>query len=35
MGFFSNMFGNKNYTNINNEELQNIIKNNKNTLYKI
>ena len=32
MGFFSNMFGSKNYTNINNEELQNIIKNNKNAL---
>ena len=29
MGLFSNMFGNKNYTNIDNEELQNIIKNNK------
>ena len=27
MGFFSNMFGSKNYTNINNEELKNIIKN--------
>ena len=24
MGFFSNMFGSKNYTNINNEELKNI-----------
>lgn len=32
MGFFSNMFGSKNYTNINNEELQNLIKNNKNAL---
>ena len=32
MGFFSNMFGSKNYTNINNEQLQNIIKSNKNTL---
>ena len=32
MGFFSNMFGSKNYTNINNEELKNIIKNNKNAL---
>lgn len=32
MGFFSNIFGSKNYTNINNEELQNIIKNNKNAL---
>ena len=32
MGFFSNMIGSKNYTNINNDELENIIKNNKNTL---
>ena len=32
MGFFSNMFGSKSYTNINNDELENIIKNNKNTL---
>ena len=32
MGLFSSIFGSKNYTNINNEELQNIIKNNKNTL---
>ena len=32
MGLFSNIFGSKNYNNINNEELQNIIKNNKNTL---
>ena len=32
MGFFSNMFGSKNYTNINNEELQKLIKNNKNSL---
>ena len=26
MGFFSNMIGSKNYTNINNDELENIIK---------
>ena len=32
MGLFSSIFGSKNYTNINNEELENIIKNNKNTL---
>lgn len=32
MGFFSSIFGNKNYKNINNEELENIIKNNKNAL---
>ena len=32
MGFFSNMFASKNYTNINNDELENIIKNNKNAL---
>ena len=32
MGLFSNIFGSKSYNNINNEELQNIIKNNKNTL---
>ncbi|SCH49353.1 rhodanese-like domain-containing protein [Romboutsia sp. 1001713B170207_170306_H8] len=32
MGFFSNIFGSRNYTNINNEELQSIIKNNKNAL---
>ena len=27
MGFFSNMFGSKKYTNINNDDFQNIIKN--------
>ena len=32
MGFFSNMFGSKKYTNIKNDELQDIIKNNKNAL---
>ena len=32
MRLFSNMFESKNYTNINNEQLQNIIKSNKNTL---
>ncbi|MDY5210996.1 rhodanese-like domain-containing protein [Intestinibacter sp.] len=32
MGFFSDMFENKNSNNINHEEFQNIIKNNKNTL---
>ena len=32
MGFFSNMFGSKKYTNINNDDFQNIIKNNKNAL---
>lgn len=32
MGFFSNIFKSKSYTNINNDDLENIIKNNKNTL---
>ena len=32
MGFFSNMFGSKKYTNINNDDFQNIIKSNKNAL---
>lgn len=32
MGLFSSLFGNKNYTKINNAELENIIKNNKNAL---
>lgn len=32
MGFLSSIFGSKKYTNISNEELQNIIKNNKDAL---
>ena len=32
MGFFSSIFGGQKYKNINNEELENIIKNNKNAL---
>lgn len=32
MGFLSSIFGNKSYKNINNEELEQIIKSNKNTL---
>ena len=32
MGFLSSLFGSKKYKNINNEELQQIIKNNKDTL---
>lgn len=32
MGIFSSFFGNKKYKKINNEELENIIKNNKNAL---